>query len=131
MLSWDASGYDRNTTRAQLRAFVEAGMEVTFDDPVLIGEGLCKAPAVASAAPMDYYLVAARAPIREAGAPLISSVVLKFQFATEAHWYNDMMEEDEGLSRPAAFYIGAKLAHKRFWKLKPVVCMLMEATPAR
>ena len=63
-------------------------------------------------------------------ASLMSSFVLKFQFATEAHWYNDMVEEDEGLSRPAAFYIGAKLRHKRFWKLKPVVCMLVEEMPA-
>jgi hypothetical protein len=41
-----------------------------------------------------------------------------------------MLAEQEGLSRPAAFYIGAKLRHKRFWKLKPVVCMLVEEMPA-
>tara|TARA_B110001452_G_scaffold228595_1_gene204112 strand:- start:649 stop:1836 length:1188 start_codon:yes stop_codon:yes gene_type:complete len=64
---------------------------------------------------------------REAG--LISSVVLKFQFATEAHWYNDMLDDEQGLSRPAAFYVGAKLAHKRFWRIKPVVCMLFEEMP--
>ena len=40
-----------------------------------------------------------------------------------------MLEEEEGLSRPAAFYIGAKLRHKRFWRLKPVVCMLVEEMP--
>jgi len=62
-------------------------------------------------------------------ASIMTSLVLKFQFATEAHWYNDMLEEEEGLSRPAAFYIGAKLRHKRFWKLKPVVCMLVEEMP--
>ena len=40
-----------------------------------------------------------------------------------------MLEEQEGLSRPAAFYIGAKLRHKRFWRLKPTVCMLVEEMP--
>ena len=98
-------------------------------------------------------------------ASIMTSLVLKFQFATEAHWchsslysspnpplaptlplvltterwpltlalaltrYNDMLEEQEGLSRPAAFYIGAKLRHKRFWRLKPTVCMLVEEMP--
>jgi hypothetical protein len=40
-----------------------------------------------------------------------------------------MLDDEQGLSRPAAFYVGAKLAHKRFWRIKPVVCMLFEEMP--
>ena len=56
-------------------------------------------------------------------------MVIRAIFGAEAHWYNDFHEEDQGLGRPAAFFIGAKLFHKRFWKRKPVFCMLVEKMP--
>eukprot|EP00962_Isochrysis_galbana_P060789 scaffold35665_cov112-Isochrysis_galbana.AAC.1 len=40
-----------------------------------------------------------------------------------------MYEEEQGLGRPAAFFVGAKLFHKRWWKRKPVFCMLVEMMP--
>jgi len=43
-----------------------------------------------------------------------------------------MYEEDQGLGRPAAFFIGAKYKHKRCWKncaditgAKPIFVMLV------
>jgi hypothetical protein len=38
-------------------------------------------------------------------------------------------QEEQGLGRPAAFFVGAKLFHKRWWKRKPVFCMLVEMMP--
>jgi hypothetical protein len=56
-------------------------------------------------------------------------MMLKAIFGAEAHWYNDVLPEDQGLGRPEAIYIGAKLAHKRFWRRMPVFCMLFEVMP--
>lgn len=56
-------------------------------------------------------------------------MMLRAIFGAEAHWYNDFNEEEQGLGRPAAFFIGAKLFHKRFWKRKPVFVMLVETMP--
>ena len=116
------------------RGYLSEDGEVTEVDIKPLGDGLgvagdlarvsCQLVGAASYAPRRFV-----AKFTPKVCSLMTSIVLKFQFSTEAHWYNDMLEEDEGLSRPAAFYIGAKLRHKRFWRLKPVVCMLVEEMP--
>ena len=40
-----------------------------------------------------------------------------------------MHEEDQGRGRPEAYFIGAKLFHKRVWKRKPVFVTLVEMMP--
>ncbi len=50
-------------------------------------------------------------------------------FGVEAHWYNDFLEEDLALPRPEAYFIGAKLAHRKPWRRSPVFCMLIELMP--
>uniref|UniRef100_A0A7S4F895 CHK kinase-like domain-containing protein n=1 Tax=Chrysotila carterae TaxID=13221 RepID=A0A7S4F895_CHRCT len=55
--------------------------------------------------------------------------IIKNVFGTEAHWYNDFLEEDQGFGRPEAYFIAAKLVHVRPWKRLPVFCMLFEAMP--
>ena len=40
-----------------------------------------------------------------------------------------MHEEDQGLGWPEAYFIGAKLFHKRVWKRKPVFVTLVEMMP--
>jgi len=61
-------------------------------------------------------------------APL-PSFVIRSIFATEAHWYNDFLEEDGGLPRPTAYLTAAKLWRQRWWRRYPVFCMLLEQLP--
>lgn len=61
-------------------------------------------------------------------APL-PSFVIRSIFSTEAHWYNDFLEEDGGLARPISYITAAKLFHQRWWRRMPVFCMMLEELP--
>ena len=62
-------------------------------------------------------------------APL-PSFVIRAIFSTEAHWYNDFLEDDGGLPRPEAFLCAAKLWHQVWWwRRMPVFVMLLEELP--
>ena len=82
IVAWNHPAYDRNTTRAQLRALSEAGFATTFDDPELCSPSasaqLCALPEGGSlqSAPMEYILVSAPVPPRGPGAPLVASTSL-------------------------------------------------------
>ena len=59
----------------------------------------------------------------------VAETMAKGIFGTEAHWYNDFYEEEIGLPKPQAYFVGAKLTHRRPWRRSPVFCMLIELMP--
>ena len=59
----------------------------------------------------------------------VAETMAKGMFGTEAHWYNDFIEEEIGLPKPQAYFVGAKLKHRRPWRRSPVFCMLIELMP--
>jgi len=116
-----------------MRGFLEEGGKVTSCNvkPLGEGEGVMGVLAICTVelenakphAPKQF--VAKFSPIKTS----MPSMLVRAIFGAEAHWYNDMYEEEQGLGRPAAFFVGAKLFHKRWWKRKPVFCMLVEMMP--
>ena len=60
----------------------------------------------------------------------VAETMAKGIFGTEAHWYNDFYEEEIGLPKPQAYFVGAKLTHRRPWRRSPVFCMLIELMPS-
>ena len=59
----------------------------------------------------------------------IAETMAKGIFGTEAHWYNDFLENEIGLPKPDSYFVGAKLKHRRPWRRSPVFCMLIELMP--
>ncbi len=59
----------------------------------------------------------------------LDETMAKRMFGTEARWYNDFMEEEIGLPKPQAYFVGAKLKHRKPWRRSPVFCMLIELMP--
>mmetsp|Transcript_39169 Transcript_39169/g.117249 ORF Transcript_39169/g.117249 Transcript_39169/m.117249 type:complete len:483 (+) Transcript_39169:75-1523(+) len=116
-----------------MRGFLKEGGKVTSCNVKPLGEGegvmgllaICTVELENAEAHAPLQFVAKFSPCKTS----MPGFMLRSIFGAEAHWYNDMEELDQGLGRPAAFFIGAKLFHKRFWKRKPVFCMLVEMMP--